>query len=80
MMTCEISSYDNPQTQIRVTMTELKLFLVINQNRILVTGLQSWTFSSGHLRNMAKGGFFANLPKVLIFDLLARRVTINDFL
>ena len=40
---------------------------------------QSWTNASGHLLNMAKSACFANLPKVLIFDLLGRRVTINDF-
>ena len=41
--------------------------------------LQSWTLISRHFRNVAENCFSANVPKVLIFGLLVRTGTINDF-
>ena len=41
--------------------------------------LQSWTLISRHLRNVAEKCFSADVPKVLIFGLLVRTGTINDF-
>ena len=40
---------------------------------------QSWTLISTHIRNVAKQCFSANVPTVLIFGLLVRTGTINDF-
>ena len=41
--------------------------------------LQSWILISTHSRNVAKKCFSANVPKLLIFGLLVRIGTINDF-
>ena len=41
--------------------------------------LQSWTLISRLFRNVAEKCFSANVPKVLIFGLLIRTGTINDF-
>ena len=40
---------------------------------------QSWTLIFAQMRNVAKKRFSANVPKVLIFGLLVRTGTINDF-
>ena len=40
---------------------------------------QSWTLISRLFRNVAEKCFSANVPKVLIFGLLIRTGTINDF-
>ena len=40
--------------------------------------IQSWTLSA-HMRNVAKKHFSTNVPKVLIFGLLVRTGTMNDF-
>ena len=45
----------------------------------LTTILQSWSLISRHMRNVAEKCFSANVPKVLIFGLLVRTGTINDF-
>ena len=41
--------------------------------------LQSWTLISRLFRNVAEKCYSANVPKVLIFGLLIRTGTINDF-
>ena len=41
--------------------------------------VQSWTLISRHFRNVAEKCFSANVPKVVIFGLLVRTGTINDF-
>ena len=41
--------------------------------------LQPWTLISTHVPNVAKKCFSANVPKVLIFVLLVRTGTINEF-
>ena len=41
--------------------------------------VNSWTLISRHFRNVAEKCFSANVPKVLIFGLLVRTGTINDF-
>ena len=40
---------------------------------------QSWTLISRHFRNVAEKCFSENAPKVLIFGLVVRTGTINDF-
>ena len=44
-----------------------------------LNNIQSWTLISRHFRNVAENCFSANVPKVLIFGLLVRTGTINDF-
>ena len=46
---------------------------------IIFLNLQSWTLISRLFRNVAEKCFSANVPKVLIFGLLIRTGTINDF-
>ena len=41
--------------------------------------VKSWTLFSRHMRNVVEKCFSANVPKVLIFVLLLRTETINDF-
>ena len=41
--------------------------------------VKSWTLISRNFRNVAEKCFSANVPKVLIFGLLVRTGTINDF-
>ena len=54
-----------------------KIFLLWRYQAITV---QSWTLISRHMRNVAEKCFSANVLKVLIFGLLVRTGTINDFL
>ena len=56
------------------------LSIFVHGNQFFTCKLQSWTLVSGHLSNMAKGAFSRTCRKVLIFDLLDQRVTINDIL
>ena len=48
-------------------------------NPSVLLHLQSWKLINRHMRNVAEKCFSANLPKVLIFLLLLRTGTINDF-
>ena len=57
----------------------ISLFIYNLHLSLLCGQLQSWTLMFAQMRNMAKKSFSANVPKVLIFGLLVRTGTINDF-
>ena len=54
-------------------------FVLSSEILYFFTRLQSWTLNSRQVRNVAEKWFSADVPKVLIFGLLVRKGTINDF-
>ena len=57
----------------------LILLLLLQYRGALNLLVQFWTLISRHIRNVSEKFFSANVPKVIIFGLLVRTGTINDF-
>ena len=75
------------QIKIQNVMRIPKLLILVISGRVKIQliyenfhwTLQSWTLISRQMRNVAENCFSAKVPKVLIFCLLVRTETINDF-
>ena len=62
-----------------VVVVRLPVYLFLVEDSVGDSEVQSWTLISRRFRNVAEKCFSANVPKVLIFGLLIRTGTINDF-